>query len=227
MTEKMQTLFGAQLMAIAATSYVTGSMISHLTSCLVLCAEEASWAGDHSAEGKIKDLIAGTSHWLELKGKEAFLVDNFVRLFVIGNPDWLVPAALRERRFAVLDVGEKHQEDHRYFAAIDDEMNNGGSEALLYHLLYEVDCSQVNLRQIPLTAALLEQKVASMTPEEAWWLDVLKRGVLPGDCEGEGVAPSAEMYDHYIKHARDRGVARRVSETALGMFLKKFAPGMR
>jgi Family of unknown function (DUF5906) len=222
--EYMQSIFGQHLVIVADPRYVTGRFNSHLASCLVLCAEEAFWAGDRSAEGKIKDLITGTSHWLELKGKEAFRVDNFVRLFVIGNPNWLVPAALRERRFAVLDVGEEHQEDHAYFKAIDEEMQNGGSQALLHHLLHEVDCSKVNLRQIPDTAALLEQKIASMTAEEAWWLDVLRQGVLPGDRDGAGVAPREAMYTHYIAHARNRGVTRRMSETALGMFLTKYAP---
>jgi hypothetical protein len=127
----------------------------------------------------------------------------------------------------VYDIGEDHREDHAYFAAIDEEGANGGYEALLYHLLNEVDCSKVNLRSIPQTAALLEQKVASMTAEQAWWLDVLRSGVLPGDKDGEGVSARDWMYADYIKHARDRGVSRRVSETALGMFLAKYAPPTR
>ena len=31
---------------------------------------------------------------------------NYVRLFVTGYPDWLVPAGFEERRFAVLDIGK-------------------------------------------------------------------------------------------------------------------------
>jgi hypothetical protein len=226
--EYMQSVFGkAHFVKVADPRYVTGRFNSHLASCLVLHADEGFWAGDRSAEGKLKDMITGTDHWLEYKGKEAFRVDNYVRLFVTGNPDWVVPAAFGERRFAVLHIGEHHQEDYDYFAAIDDEMNNGGSEALLYHLLHEVDCSKVNLRQVPQTTALLEQKVASMTAEQAWWLDVLKQGVLPGDTKGEGAAPSKAMYANYIAHARDRGAPRRVSETALGMFLAKYVPPTR
>ena len=64
-----------------------------------------------------------------------------MRLLVTGNADWQVPAGFEERRFAVLDVGDAHQQDHAYFAAIDAEMNAGGREALLFHLLFEVDCS--------------------------------------------------------------------------------------
>lgn len=150
-----------------------------------------------------------------------------MRLFVTGNPDWVVPAAFEERRFATLDVGDEHQQDHAYFAAIDAEMDNGGREALLYHLLQEVDCSTVNLRQIPHTVALVEQKLETATTEQGWWLDILRNGgPLPGDRTGTGEAPATLLFDHYIEHAKKKGVPRRVIETALGMFLTKVVKGL-
>lgn len=223
-SEYMQATIGsAHFIKVADPRYITGRFNSHLASCLVLHADEGFWAGDRSAEGKLKDLITGNDHFLELKGKEAFRVNNFVRLFVTGNHDWQIPAAFEERRMAVLDVGEEHREDYSYFAAIDHEMKNGGPEALLHHLL-QVDCSAVNLRQIPNTTALLEQKIASMTTEQAWWLDILRNGTLPNDYDGAGVSPSKEMYEHYLAYAKSRGTQFRKSETALGMFLYKYVP---
>src|SRR4029077_10743749 len=105
-------------------------------------------------------------------------IKNHMRLFVTGNPDWMVPAGFKERRWAIFDMGEDHTQDKPYFAAIDHEMNNGGREALLHYLL-NFDLSQVDLRTIPKTAALLDQQIQSMSPEEAWLLDLLKKGVLP------------------------------------------------
>jgi hypothetical protein len=61
-------------------------------------------------------------------------------------------------------------------------MNNGGREALLHYLL-NFDLTKVNLRTIPDTAALTEQKIESLSVNQQWWLDVLKRGELPG-CNG-------------------------------------------
>ena len=81
---------------------------------------------------------------------------------------------------------------------------------------------KVNLRQIPHTTALLEQKLeVGAAPSRTWWLNVLRNGALPGDTEGKGRAPSAVLFDDYIEHARAKGVQRRVIETSLGMFLKK------
>ena len=85
---------------------------------------------------------------LEYKGVDPIQIKNYIRLFVTGNPDWMVPAGFRERRWAVFDIGEEHMQDHAYFAAIDQEMNNGGREALLHYLL-NFDLSQVDLRNDP------------------------------------------------------------------------------
>jgi hypothetical protein len=167
----------------------------------------------------VRDLISGKRHPIELKNKEAEWVDNNVRLLVIGNADWIVPAGLNERRFAVLDVGEDHIQDHKYFAAIDDEMNNGGREALLHHLM-NFDLKQVDLREIPRTTTLVEQQIASLTPDQAWWLDVLRRGELPGlfdDC----CCNSNLLYRHYTSRLEQSGRSRKSMETGLGIFLRR------
>ena len=159
--EVFASLLGVHFKQVSEPRYVTGRFNSHMISLLMLHADEGFWAGDKRAEGKLKDLVTGKTHPIEFKGKEAFWINNYVRLFVTGNPDWVVPAGFEERRFATLDVGDEHQQDYTYFAAIDAEMEAGGREALLYHLLFEVDCSKVNLRHIPHTTALLEQKLES------------------------------------------------------------------
>jgi hypothetical protein len=133
--------------------YVTGRFNSHLVLALLLPADEGFWAGDHAAEGKIKDLVTGDFHFIEFKGREPIKIRNYVRLLVTGNPDWLVPAGMEERRFAVFDVGEDHMQDHAYFAAIEKQMNEAGREALLDYLL-GFDLSTVYLPQIPKAARL-------------------------------------------------------------------------
>ena len=115
---------------------------------------------------------------IEYKRIDPIYIKNFVRLFITGNPDWMIPAGFKERRWAIFDMGTGSIQDHAYFAAIDEEMNNGGREALLHHLL-EFDLTKVNLRQIPKTAALFEQQIELMTPEQSWWLDTLMNGALP------------------------------------------------
>jgi len=149
-----------------------------------------------------------------------------VRLFVTGNPDWLVPAGFEERRFAVFDVGDDKRQDHAYFGAIVDQLNNGGREALLHYLL-NFDLSTVDLRSVPKTGALLEQKFESLSPDDAWWLDTLMRGELPWGCAEQRCCPKRRLFDNYARHAQMTGARRRATETKIGMFLNKQVPQLR
>lgn len=217
------SLLGQHYALVADSRYIVGRFNSHLANSLLLQLDEATWGGDHAAAGKLKDLITGDWQYIEYKGKEPVKVRNYVRLLVTGNNNWLVPAGVDERRFAVLDVGEAKQQNHDYFGAIEEEMNAGGREALLHYLLH-FDLDDVPLRTIPDTAALREQKVATLPPEQQWWLDILGRGQLPGDEAGTGETQCSKLFSDYLALMKELGVNRRQSETAFGITLRRMVP---
>src|SRR3954454_2834230 len=221
------SLLGDHYALVAESRYVTGQFNAHMMALILLHADEAFWAGDKTAEGKLKDLVTGDAHFIEFKGIDPIRVRNYVRLFVTGNHDWQVPAGFGERRFAVLDVSDAHMQDHTYFAAIDEEMAHGGREALLHHLL-TFDLSSENLRKIPETEALLEQKIAAMNAEQIWWYETLRRGELPALAQvSPGECPKDALFNDYLAHAKKQGVNRRSVETQIGMFLRKQVPHLR
>jgi phage/plasmid-associated DNA primase len=224
----MGRLLGPHYSLVSDPRYITGRFNSHLTSCLLLHADESFWAGDRAAEGKLKDLVTGDYQYIELKGKEAFRVANYVRLLVTGNPDWLVPAGFRERRFATLDVGEAQIQNTAYFKAIEEEMDKGGAEALLDYLM-KFDLSEIDLRVIPTTQALLDQKFSTLEPVQSWWLDVLSQGELPFADNNPlplGSCYVKDLYQCYIKHANLRGTRHKLCEQILGTNLRKLVVGL-
>lgn len=117
-------------------------------------------------------------------------------------------------------------QNNAYFAAIEAEADNGGREALLDYLL-NFDLKSVNLRKIPLTEALLDQKILSMTAEQKWWFDVLSSGELPGGCTETRCCPVQALFNRYINHASRQGAKRRSIETQLGSFMRKHVPVLR
>ena len=129
----MGSLIGDHYLLVASPRYITGQFNSHMASLLVLHADEAFWAGDKASVGTLRDLVTGDHHMLEYKDIDPIRIKNHMRLFVTGNPDWMVPAGFKERRWAVFDMGEDHMQDHAYFAAIDrrdEQRRSRGADAL-------------------------------------------------------------------------------------------------
>jgi hypothetical protein len=219
--EVMGSLISDHYLLVSQKRHITGQFNSHMASLLVLHADEAFWAGDKESVGVLRDLVTGPHCRLEYKGVDVITIKSFVRLYVSGDTEWVVPAGFKERRWAVFDMGEDRMQDNAYFAAIDHEMDNGGREALLHYLL-NFDLKQVDLRTIPQTAALLDQKIESMTPEQAWWLETLMRGVLPRSPHGinePNVCSRDALFARYLLHARIQGVKHRSIEVKIGAFL--------
>lgn len=224
------SLFGQHFTQVAHARYITGNFNSHLKDCIVLFADEAFWAGDKQGENTLKYLITEPDLQIEHKGKDPIPVKNLVRVFMASNSDWVVPATFDERRFFVLSVSNKHAQDHQYFKAIEEEMNNGGREALLYYLMnYEL--SGINLRKAPQTKALQEQKIISMDSISKFWYQCLQRGYITPDENGEHewmeIIPTAQLYNEYIETAGKAGIPRRSYETEVGRKMLELCPEIK
>ena len=219
----MGVLLGRHYMIVARPRLITGQFNAHLLSCLMLHADEGFWAGDKSAEGVLKDLVTGESHFIEMKGQDVIPVRNYIRLLVTSNEDWVVPAGMEERRFAVLPVGEAHIQDKPYFKAIEDQLKAGGYEALLDHLL-NFDLTTVDIGVIPVTEELLSQKLESLDPVKSWWLTMLHDGKLPYGCTTKNTCPASSLYESYIAHSKQTSTRHRAAMTQFGMALRKLMP---
>jgi hypothetical protein len=172
------SLFGAHFLHVTNSDHVVGRFNKHLWGCVLCFADEAFYAGDKRHESVLKSMITERQIMVEPKGVDPFLAPNFIHLLIAGNDAWLVPASLDERRFLVLDVGDEHREDFEYFAAIEKQMLNGGREALL-HLLLERDISDFQVRRVPETDALNDQKALTLRGPARIVFNMLASGTAP------------------------------------------------
>ena len=177
--ERVGALLGQHALVTHDRRYLTGNFNVHLQNLLMLVLDEAYWSGDKKAEGVLKGIITSPTQNIEPKGKEAYSVANYMRVILIGNEDWIVPASHDERRFAVFTVGEGRKQDTEFFAKMRTDLERGGYPALLAFLL-NFDISSIDVNVAPVTAGLTHQKISSMPMEHAWWFDVLDRAVVPG-----------------------------------------------
>lgn len=221
------SLFGRHYMQVSNSSHLVGNFNNHLRDLVLMFADEAFYANDKKHESILKSLVTEETMAYEPKGVDVETGPNFIHLIMASNDEHVIPAGGDERRFFVLDVGEAHRQDTVYFQALVEQMDDGGREALLHHLRH-IDISEYNVRIVPETAALREQKLLSLSVDEEWWFQKLYHSQLLYD---EGEWPKEVMYralvDDYIEHARRHHILRRSTETRLGKFLERILPPHR
>ena len=221
----IRPIFGPHFVGpVAHPKQITGQFNGHMKQGLLLHVEEAFLADDRTGEAVIKNLITSPTHLVEEKGLTPISFDNYLRLLITTNHEWAVPVSMEGRRFAVFEISDRHRGDDEYFKALAYEMNHGGREALLYHLS-QFDLSKVNLRQVPNTDALREQKVHSLAPMERWLHGILVDGQLPGAVTEPNRCLKDALYNDYIEKTKKQGGWRPGDAVALGTFLRKMISG--
>jgi Family of unknown function (DUF5906) len=194
-------LFGPHSITVTNKEHVAGHFNAHLRACCVLCANEAFFAGDRQHEATLKSLISDDFFMIEAKGYDPIPERNRLGLFIISNESWVVPASSGARRFTVLDCGDEHAQDTKYFRALVHQLDNGGREALLHHLLKEVDVSKFDERKPLITDALSDQQAQSTRGIENLWFECLVRGTLPfADASRNFIRA-----EHFLTWARAQG----------------------
>lgn len=227
--ERVGALLGRHFMVTAKRRHLVGQFNGHLESMLCMVLDEAFWSGDKEGEGVLKDLITGSRHEIEHKGKEGFSVKNLTRLVVIGNEKWMVPASHDERRFAVFNVGNGRRQDRNYFQAMREGMEQGGYANLL-HYFKTFDLSMVDVNAAPQTQGLVDQKHASLEPVQEWWFDCLRANQLVGgtfDGDIPPRVPTNRLTDAFKAWARDRNIRSRLpGRTTFNETLRDVAPSL-
>lgn len=186
--ERFADLWGQHQLVVSDQSRITNNFNAHLRDKCVLIADEAFFAGDRKHEGNLKGLVTGNTIQIEPKGVDSVTVPNLLHIIILGNEDWLVPATEDERRYFAIRCSAAHRGKKPYFKAIQDQLDNGGYEALLHHLLYEVDLTDFEVREAPHTRELIAQMAQSLRNVEAAWFECLHLGNLPGRLESDGTA---------------------------------------
>jgi len=223
--EAFGSLWGCHFLHVANSKHLTGNFNAHLRDCSVLFGDEAFWAGDKEHESVLKTLVTEKTVMIEPKHVNAEMAPNRIKLIMASNADWVVPAGPDARRYFVLDVGDMNREDHSYFEKIQAQLDSGGREALL-HFLTVYDISNFNVREVPKTDALNQQKQYSFTTEEDWWYTKLCDGRLQITDDGwVAEIPCAQLIYDFFSYTRQFTSGRRTNSTRLGCFLKKICPG--
>ena len=219
-------IVGQHGIAINNAKHLVGNFNEHLRDAIFLFADEAFFAGDKAHVGTLKSLITEPYQTIEAKYQNAVQTPNYLHVMMASNEDWVVPASLDSRRFFVLNVDDTVKGNHDYFGKIWEQMDSGGYEGLLHDLL-NYDLTSFNVRAVPVTAGLQEQRKLSLGTTESWWLECLERGYVFKSSLGldeffsvwNSEISTELLHASYSAFAKSRNERHPLGREGLGKFL--------
>ena len=245
----MRHLLGNHAMQITNPEHIVGKFNPHLEVLLRVTADEALFVGNPKHRNALFSLITEADMPIEPKNCGIYQADNYLNLSITSNADHFVPVSNTARRFFIPTVSIARMQDLDYFNDLKADLEAGGYEALLWYLL-NIDLTGFNVRKVPQTAALREQRDQSLDSLDSWWVELLENGVLTGADEfhphkavsntyqrevllstTKVASPAGiEQTPHY-RHITQRGLIdqakltepklRLISDHKLGAFLKE------
>lgn len=227
--EPLGNLLGQHYVLLSNVSELVSNFNYHLKYAVLIHANEALWGGNRKEIGTLKAMITEKTCLIEGKGKDRIMVPNFKHVILSSNEDWPVHLDRDDRRFFVLSVSEAHKEDHAYFKAIQDQLDKGGYEALLYDLLHE-DLSGFNPRRFPDSAGAFHIKLQSAKSIDKYVYDALTYGCFDvGNPTPNGIwkneMSKGSVYTDYKAWCSHNG-ERQLANSVFGKSFRKLLPSV-
>src|SRR6185369_6442009 len=167
-----QCFHAQQYLHLVGANQLTAEFNEHFSGKVFVFGDETCWGGEKQAAEKLKGLITEDTILIHRKFLKAVEEPSALHIVMASNSEWPVAIPKDDRRFLVLDVAEAKQQDQVYFAALREELRNGGRAAMLHDLLaYSID--EAALRMPPDTDAKRDVKERTFSHEEAFvqnWL---------------------------------------------------------
>lgn len=221
-------LLGSHFIHLSQPDQLVGKFNEHMETAVFIFADEAYVPKDVRHVSVMKALITERQMSVEPKGRVTHQAGNCIHMLLASNAEHIVPAGEDERRFVVFEI-PNHDEKQKgaYFEKIERQLEKGGRAALLKMLL-ELDLSNFNVREVPFTQALQEQKLQSLDAEGNWWYEKLVNGrVYRTSVSWDVQVVKDELVDDYVKYTERWRHSRRGNATALGRFLVSVLPHIK
>jgi hypothetical protein len=140
---------------------ITGEFNNILKDAFFVCLDECSFGGDIKEANLLKTFISEDRRLINEKYKGLYTVDSYTKTFILSNNDYIVNVEETDRRYVVLRANNKLRGKFKWFANYQKWLNNGGYEAIMNYLLYQVDITDFNPLDIPKTEEKVELQLRS------------------------------------------------------------------
>src|SRR5262249_39606611 len=127
----MAPIYGDMLLRVTNQNMILGDYNEALSGKLLVALEEAAFAGDKQAFGRLKELVTGRDVLVNPKHKSPITIDNYARMIIISNQRHFMDIEHGDRRYTVLNSVPAWTGTN-LFEALIAEWNNGGAARFVY-----------------------------------------------------------------------------------------------
>jgi len=219
----LRKIWGRHSLYISQASQITGNFNGHLADVCFLFADEAFFSGDKRHEGTLKALVTENKMMIERKGVDPEQQNNYLKLFMVTNNDYAVPATQDERRWGVFDVSDSMAKNSKYFKALRSEIKQPEVIASFMADMLAYDVSKWQASEIPESYGLKEQRAHSLPTTGKWLLDSLLNGTFNDDGWKDEIS-AKELNTSYLTWCSEHKVNgyEIANSHVLGRYLGKF-----
>jgi hypothetical protein len=167
------------VLQVSDVDQVTGRFNAALGRAYVVCLDEAIFQGDRKAQDRLKSLITEPIISIEEKHQPQHSIRSFHRFFAATNHDHFASVENDDRRYFMLTVSDKCQQDPRYFEGLFKQIGSDEAIAGFIETLSKIDIGEFNPRLAPKTVTHTEQRVLSLSRFDKYWYQALWSRTLP------------------------------------------------
>jgi hypothetical protein len=178
----LKEIWRATYLQVHQIKSITGEFNASLERAFIVWLDEAFFEKNRSATDSMKSLVTESVIHINEKHQPSRQIESYHRFFGASNADFYKTTDRDDRRDFVLRVSEDYKGNHDYWAALYNEIENGGIEALV-RVLARADLTKFNVRKKPHTNELMRQKLKSLDGIDQWWHNSLAQGEIY-DSEG-------------------------------------------
>jgi len=231
--ETIQYLLGEYYAQLSLSDLQEGGFNGNLFQKLLAVADESLFSGNRGVISGLKKLSGGMTMTIHHKGREKFVVDNYIRILLSTNEDWSVPKEQGDRRYISWTVGSKHKDDSKYFGRILDDMKNGGYEDFLHHLLNRKITTNFHGPAPdfdPKTSKI--QKIftlESINPVRLWLYQCQQEEVESAEnpVKLKGTHKISVVYQYFTNWCFQNNIYKKVSNIQFGIAMNKYVEKKR
>jgi hypothetical protein len=199
LTWAMRKIFGPHGKSVSRSADVIGDYTHQTAGAGFIAGEELRFEAKEL--GSLYDLLTNKTRLVAGKFINSFNVTNAIKLMITTNADFVIKSPGLMRRFFVVRCGSLHPQapgqegldnvawwdDFYSWLEYEDGRNDNprrnpkgwAGEGLSYWLqaLLDTDLSTFVMRNVPQTAAKLEERAEGQSAAVQWWISVLRLGV--------------------------------------------------